>query len=251
VRLWPYKQDREAHDRRNTLCVFSNRFARSNCEGLDGANSKTKQSKDERQRLYETQLGVRLSMRTCKLRWSALAAITINLLLSLTSPTAAQKVTVDTDNPANLAHFKRYAWGKNHMVTALRPEDVTNVEAVLNDSINRQLQSKGYVLDEKNPDFRISYDAGGQIESGAGIRPDLLRMDTYGQGWVAPMDVWATTLAQMQINIVGVSSNAPLWRAMVSQKVSDRDKFLRDLNRNIDKITASALKKFPAAAKGS
>jgi hypothetical protein len=184
------------------------------------------------------------------MRWSALALFTINLLLPLASPTAAQKVTIDSDKSANLTHFKRYTWGKNHMVTALRPEDVSNVEAVLNDSINRQMQSKGYVLDEKNPDFRISYDAGGQIESGVGIRPDLLRLDTYGQGWVAPMDVWATTVAQMQISIVGASSNAPLWRAMVSQKVSDRDKFLRDLNKNIDKITASALKKFPAAAKG-
>jgi hypothetical protein len=49
----------------------------------------------------------------------------------------------------------------------------------------------------------------------------------------------------MQISIVGASLNAPLWRAMVSQKVSNRDKFLRDLDKNIDKITASALKKFP------
>jgi hypothetical protein len=185
------------------------------------------------------------------MRWLALVVFTINLLLPLASPTTAQKVTVDSDKSVNLAHFKRYAWNKNHMVTALRPEDASNVEAVLNDSINRQMQSKGYVLDEKNPDFRISYDAGGQIESGAGVRPDLLHMDTYGQGWTAPMDVWASTLAQMQINIVGASSNAPLWRAMVSQKVSDRDKFMRDLKRNIDKITMIALKKFPAAAQGS
>jgi hypothetical protein len=34
---------------------------------------------------------------------------------------------------------------------------------------------------------------------------------------------------------------------MVSQKVSDRDKFLRDLSKNINKITASALKKLPGA----
>jgi hypothetical protein len=182
------------------------------------------------------------------MRWSALFVFTI-LLLSFASPTAPQKVTIDSDKSASLTHFKRYAWGKNHMVTALHPEDVSRVEAVLSDSINRQMQSKGYVLDEKNPDFRISYDAGGQIESGAGLKP--LRMDTYGQGWVAQMDVWATTLAQMQLSIVGASSNTPIWRAMVSQKVSDRDKFLRDLNKNIDKITASALKKFPAAAKGS
>jgi hypothetical protein len=184
------------------------------------------------------------------MRWHALAVLAVNLLLPLGSPAVAQKVTIDFDKSANLTHFKRYAWGQNHMVTALRPEDVSNVEAVLNDSINRQMQSKGYILDEQNPDFRISYDAGGQIMSGAGIRPDLLRMDTYGQGWVAPIDVWATTLAQMQISIVGASSNSPLWRAMVSQKVSDRDKFMRDLKKNIDKITASALKKFPGAKNG-
>jgi hypothetical protein len=183
------------------------------------------------------------------MRWSALTVSTINLLLLLTSPTTAQKVTVDFDKSANLTQFKRYDWGKNHMVTALRPEDVSNVEAVLNDSINRQMQSKGYVLDDKNPDFRISYDAGAQIESGAGLKP--LSMDTYGQGWVASMDVWTTTSAQMQISIVGASSNAPVWRAKVSQKVSDRDKFLRDLTKNIDKITASALKRFPPASRGS
>lgn len=188
-------------------------------------------------------------MRTCKIRWSILALVTINLLLPSASPTAAQKVTIDSDKSANLAQFKRYAWGKNHMVTALRPEDVSNVEAVLNDSINRQMRSKGYVLDDKNPDFRISYDAGAQIESGTGLKP--LSMDTYGQGWVASIDVWTTTLAQMQISVVGANSNATLWRAMVSQKVGDRDKFLRDLNKNIDKITASALKKFPLASKGS
>jgi hypothetical protein len=185
------------------------------------------------------------------MRCSTLAVFTISILFPLALPTAAQKVTIDSDKSTNLAQYKRYTWGKNHMVTALHPEDVTTVEAVINGCINRQMQSKGYVLDDQNPDFRISFDAGGQIEAGAGIKPDLLAMDTYGQGWVASMDVWATTLAQMQINIVDASSNAALWRAMVSQKVSDRDKFLRDLSKNINKIAASALKKFPPAAKGS
>jgi uncharacterized protein DUF4136 len=184
-------------------------------------------------------------------RWYTAAFLVISIFVLSASSAKAQKVKVDPDNSTDLSHYKRYAWGKNHLVTALRPEDVANVELVLNDSINRQMQAKGYVLDEKNPDFRISYDAGGQIESGVGIRPDLLRLDTYGQGWVAPMDVWAATLAQMQISVVGASSPTPVWRATVSQKVSDRDKFMRDLKQNIDKITASALKKFPTAAKGS
>ena len=127
------------------------------------------------------------------------------------------------------------------MVTALSPEDLSRVETVLNDSINRQLQAKGYILDERNPDFRISYDAGGQIEGGAGVRPDLLRLDTGGYSYGAPMDVWAATLAQMRINIVNAASNVSVWRATVSQKISDRDKFMRELNKNIDRITASAI----------
>jgi hypothetical protein len=187
-------------------------------------------------------------MSVCKR--CVVAVFVINTLLLLASSAAAQKVTVDSDKSADLSHYKRYAWSKNHLVTALRPEDLSNVEAALNDSINHQMQAKGYVLDEKNPDFRISYDAGGQIEGEAGVRPDLLHMGTYGQGWDAPMDVWAATVAQMQISIVGPTSNAPVWRATVSQKISDRDKFMRDLKQNIDKITASALKKFPAAGKG-
>ena len=75
------------------------------------------------------------------MRWSNLAVSAISLFLPLASPTPAQKVTIDSDKSANLTQFKRYAWGKNHLVTALRPEDVSNVEAELNDSINRQPQS--------------------------------------------------------------------------------------------------------------
>jgi hypothetical protein len=48
-------------------------------------------------------------MRTCKMRWSALAVFTINLLLPLVSLSFAQKVTIDSDKSANLTHFKRNA----------------------------------------------------------------------------------------------------------------------------------------------
>lgn len=188
-------------------------------------------------------------MRKKRLFTATLFAINALLLLAAGAP--AQKVTVDSDKSANLSQYKRYAWSKNHMVTAMRPEDVANVEAVLTNSINAQMKSKGYVLDEKNPDFRISFDAGGQIQQVGSYREDQPRLDPTGTVWVAPLDIWGATLGQMQIDIVGVSSNTSVWRATVSQKVSDRDRFLRDLNKNIDKITASALKKFPAAAKGS
>lgn len=180
----------------------------------------------------------------------AVALFTINILFLLASSAMAQKVKVNSDKSVNLSHYKRYAWSKNYLMTALRPEDVANVEAVLTNSINRQMQSKGYVLVENNPDFWISYEAGGQIQQVADYREDKPRLDPTGTVWVAPLDVWGATLAQMRISIAGVALSAPVWQATISQKVSDREKFLRELNKNIDKITASALKKFPATTKG-
>lgn len=186
----------------------------------------------------------------CKRQRYAAAVLAIHMLLLSASSALAQKVTVDAEKSANLSHFKRYAWSKNYLMTSLRAEDVSHVEAVLNDSINRQMQAKGYVLDESNPDFRIFYDAGGQVRGGVGVRPDM----TYTGPtmlYTAPMDVWANAVALLQISIVDAASNAPVWRATASEKVNDREKFMRELNKNIDKITANTLKKFPAAAKAT
>lgn len=177
-------------------------------------------------------------------------AIVIGAVLLLASSASAQKVTVDSAKTANLNQFKRYAWNMNSLMTSLLPEDKARVESALNESVNRQMQAKGYVLDEGNPDFRISYVAGGQLQGGVGVKPDMI-YEGPTQLYTAPMDVWASTLAQLQINIVDAASNAPVWRATASEKVRDREKFMRELNKNIDRITANALKKFPAVAKAS
>ncbi len=170
------------------------------------------------------------------------------VILLLASSALAQKVTVESDKSSDLSRFKRYSWGENSLMTSLHPEDKASVETQLNDSINRQIQAKGYILDDANPDFRISYIAGGQTQGGVGVRQDLIYAGTMTTVYTASMDVWAVTLAQMRISVADAASDASVWRVLVSQKVSDRNKFLRDLNKNIDNIVEKALKKFPKAA---
>jgi hypothetical protein len=179
------------------------------------------------------------------------AAVIVLPFLLLASSALAQKVTVDSDKSADLSRFKRYSWAENSLMTSLHPDDKVAVETQLNDSINRQMQAKGYILDDANPDFRISYIAGGQLQSGVGIRPEVIYTGTTGPTtmvYIGSMDVWATTLAQMQISVADAASNASVWRALVSQKIGDRNKFLRELDKNVDKIVVKALQKFPRAA---
>jgi Domain of unknown function (DUF4136) len=176
----------------------------------------------------------------CAVTTSAMAALL--LLIPLAS---AQKVVVDSEKPANLNRYTRYAWSANYLMTSLHPDDKSRVEATLKDSLSRQLQAKGYIPDEEHPDFLISYTAGGEMQGDVGIRPDMLytRPTTF---YTAPMDVWVSTLARMRVSIVDAASNAPVWQATASEKIKDRDKFMRDLNRNIDRIAANTLKKFPS-----
>lgn len=178
--------------------------------------------------------------------WCAVALVVTNL--SCFVPRGhAQKVTLDPKNPAHLDQYRRYAWGTNFLMTSLHPDDKSRVERTLNASIDRQLHAKGYVLDTSNPDFVVSYGAGGQLQAGAGVKPDML-YSRPTQLYTAQMDIWNDTLAQLKISIADAASKAPLWQVTASEKIKNRDKFLKELERNVDRITANALKEFPRAS---
>jgi Domain of unknown function (DUF4136) len=156
----------------------------------------------------------------------------------------AQKVKVDYDKTADFAHYRRYAWGDNYLLTSQRPEDQNRIDMALRDSINRQLQLKGFVPDETRPDFRIEYEAGGMLDAQTGVKPDLLRTRTMG--YETSLDVWTSVLGKMKITVTDVASQRTVWQALASKKIGDPTKFMRDLNKEIDTITAKTLKGFPA-----
>ena len=155
----------------------------------------------------------------------------------------AQNVKVNYDKSADLARYKRYTWGNNYLLTSQRPEDQARIDMALRDSINRQLQLKGFLPDENNPDFRIVYEAGGMLDAQTGVKPDLLRTQTMG--YETSLDVWTSVLGKMKITVTDVASDRTVWQATASKKISDPKKFMSDLNKEIDTITAKTLKSFP------
>ena len=167
----------------------------------------------------------------------------------------AQKVASEYDRSNDFTRYKRYAIGKNYLVTHQRPEDEAHIDQVLVESLNRQLQAKGFVLDQDHPDFSIKYEAGGLTGADASARPDVVIGPVFGPfyepGNIAslPLDTWTSVLAKVKLTVTDAGSGKTVWTALASQKIRDPQKALRDLNRKVDDIMSKTLKSFPPASK--
>jgi len=167
----------------------------------------------------------------------------------------AQKIKSDYDKSNDFTRYKRYAIGKNYLLTHQRPDDQAYIDKVLVESLNRQLQAKGFILDENRPDFRIKYEAGGITETASSAQPDMLNGGTPGPTWASgslggvSLDVWTSTLTKLKVTVTDAASGKPVWTALASEKIRDPQKILNDLNKKVDEVMAKALKSFPPALK--
>ena len=182
--------------------------------------------------------------KTCLL---ALAGV----LLGAVAPASAQKIKSQYDKKADFSHYKRYGWGSNYIMTHQRPDDQARINTAIVDSVNRNLQAKGYVLSQDHPDFTVTYEAGAMTEGGSSGQPDMLTPS--GANWASdslggtPMNVWASNLAKLRITVTDAASKNAVFRTFASQKVpmGDEKKFMNDLKNRVDGFVDKAMKDFP------
>ena len=164
-------------------------------------------------------------------------------------PASAQKVEVTADNNAPFKKYKRYAWGKNSLVTRQTPEIEAQIEKKIEASADRQLASKGFVLDPANPDFVIHYDAGAIPDPDAAdatwSQPihggDYILSGTFNG---VPMDVWVRSVGLMKFGVQDASSKNVVWQSVLKTK-ADPKKFMKNADAEIDKLVKKGLEKFP------
>lgn len=186
-----------------------------------------------------------LMKKTCLL---ALAGV----LAGVVAPLAAQKVKTEYDKKVDFSHYKKYGWGSNYIMTHQRPDDQARINTAIVDSVNRNLQAKGYVLSQEGPDFTIIYEAGAITQGASSGQPDMLTPG--GANWASdslggtPMDVWASNLAKVRITATDTASKSRIWRSFASQKLAmgDEKKFMNDLKNRVDEFINRAMKDFPA-----
>jgi hypothetical protein len=161
----------------------------------------------------------------------------------------AQNVKSTYDKSADFKKYKKYKWGSNYLLTRQRPEDQARINLAIVDSINRDLQAGGFVMDQEAPDFIIIYEAGSLPKSDVGPQRDLTVTDMVNYSWGnlggITSDVWAYSLAKMKITIIDTATKTPVWVALASMKIHDANKLMGNLKQNVDKYIKKTMKDFP------
>lgn len=163
--------------------------------------------------------------------------------------TDAQKVNVSFDKSADFTKYKKYTWGSNYLLTQ-QPKDVQErINMAIVDSINRNLRAAGFVEDDSSPDFKVTYEAGGQPQADVGAQRPLYASDMVGYYWGnlsgISSDVWVSSLAKLKITVTDAATKSNLWQATASKKLQDPRKFTNNLQDNVDKFIQKTMKNFP------
>ena len=191
-------------------------------------------------------------MRT-GLQYLALGGV---VLLLAAAPSRDRKIKSDYDKSNDFSRYKRYAVGKNFLLTHQTSEVQAHIDRVLVESLNRHLQAKGFALDESHPDFIITYEAGSLPKADTAAPPDVyygVPSDSPAFGQVGlegiPAAVWTYALAKLKLTVTDVDSGKPVWTARASEKIQDPQKALTDIKRKVDDLMTKTLRSFPPASK--
>ena len=178
-------------------------------------------------------------------------AVTFLFCLIVLHPSdkAAQNVKSTSVKSVDFKKYKKYAWGSNYLLTQQSKEDQERINMAIVDSINRTLQAAGFVEDDKNSEFTITYEAGGLPKADVGAQRDLYPADminyTWGNLGGVSSDVWVYSLAKLQITVTDVATKSNVWQAVASKKIRDPIKFKNNLKENVDKFIRNTMKSFP------
>jgi hypothetical protein len=174
-------------------------------------------------------------------------------LLHAAGRAVAQDVKSSYDKSADFKKYRKYTWGSNYLLTQ-QPKDVQErINMAIVDSINRNLKSGGFVEDDKNPDFVITYEGGTQHNVDMGAQRYLYAADMEGYFWTGNVtgissDAWANSLAELRITATDAETKSKIWQATATKKIQQPKKFAANLHENVDKFIKKTMKSFPPKA---
>jgi hypothetical protein len=173
--------------------------------------------------------------------------LTLALLLAISLPAVAQKVTVDWDKAATFGGYKTYAWKEG------TPAKNPLYQARITDAIDKQLAAKGLlkVDAEQNPDLVVLYHAAVDIET----QINTVNMGGY-YGWYGPYGgggggssttyVDKIPVGTLRVDIGEVKTKKLLWQGKATDTLSDKPE---KVEKTIYKSAEKMFKKYPPEQK--
>ena len=185
-------------------------------------------------------------MRRSKTRYLG----TVAALLVASFACGAQKVTITAGKNFDFGSAKHYAWGKNHIITRQGRANDALIDRKIIEEVNRSLQAKGYIEDSAQCDFHVSYNAGSSdlnvdVE-GAYVNHPPVSTTTIGPVYGIQQNIWYSVDGQITFHMVDAKSNQTIWTAMVTKKIRDPHKGMKDMPKQIEQMVSKAFKKFPS-----
>jgi hypothetical protein len=160
-----------------------------------------------------------------------------------------QDVKSTFNRSVDFTKYKKYTWGSNYLLTQQPKEVQERINVAIVDSINWNLRSRGFLEADENPDFRVTYEAGGQPKADVGAQRSLYAPDTVGYYWGdlsgISSDVWISSLAKVKITVTDAATKSNLWEATASDRIRDPMKFKSKLQQNADRFIQKTMKSFP------
>ena len=162
----------------------------------------------------------------------------------------AQSVKATSDKSVDFAKYKKYTWGPNYLLTQQTKDVQERINRAIVDSINRTLRADGFVEDDKNPDFTITYEAGGQPKADVGAQRYLYGADMVNYYWGGDLTgmssaVWVSSLAKMKITVADSATKQNLWQATASMKIRDPTQIRKQPPRECGQIHSEDDAEFP------
>jgi hypothetical protein len=174
-------------------------------------------------------------------------------LLFITFSASAQKITTTADKTFDFKSAKRYAWGQNHIITRQGKANDALIDQKIVADVNQTLAAKGFVEDPKNPDFFVSYDAGGSDLSAKieGAYSPAAPASTAAPTAIydIPQNLWYSVNGHVTFHVVDAKSNKPVWTALATKKINDPHKAMKDMPKQVEQFVSKAFQKFPPNSK--
>jgi hypothetical protein len=170
-------------------------------------------------------------------------------LLLISCSCAAQKVSTTSDNSFDFKSGKRYAWGKNHIITRQGRASDALIDQKIVQEVNRNLQAKGFTEDPAQPDFCVFYEAGSSdpavaVEGTYQNHPPISTA-AIGPVYGVPQNIWYSVDGHIAFHMVDAKSNKAIWTAVETKKIRDPQKAMKDMPKQIEQMVSKAFKKFP------
>jgi hypothetical protein len=176
------------------------------------------------------------------------------LVLAACAASPRRDITVDYDRSANLGGFKSYGFPEE--VGTDRAGYSTLITTYFKNAVNREMQRRGYVYEEKDPDLLVNFfanvrdvqDVRRTPRFGLGAGYFGYRYGLYG-AWPYYHDDYDTVnykVGTANLDIVDAERMQLIWEGVAEGRITRED--MKNPQVAIDSVVADLFQRFPGSA---